>query len=286
MRLDTALPNAPAAPTVHDLLRHTAGLTYGSFGTSLVKTAYRTAGIESRGYDNAEFSRRLAQLPLAYPPATVWEYSRATDVVGALIERITGQTLGNFLDERIFGPLHMRDTGFHVEADKADRLAEPFALDPLTREPIRMLDPRSPPVFESAGGGLVSTAADYLRFADMLRRHGTSSDGVRLLARSTVALMTRDHLGPELLRASRLPGANNGYLPGPGYGFGLGFAVRLTDGEAPVSGNAGDYHWSGLGGTYFWIDPVQDLVGIWMMQAPERRDRYWDVFTNLVYAAL
>ncbi len=151
---------------------------------------------------------------------------------------------------------------------------------------MRMFDPRRPAIFESAGGGLVSSAADYLRFADMLRRGGSTADGVRLLAPKTVALMTCDHLGAELIRASRAPGASNGYLPGAGYGFGLGFAVRLADGEAPVAGSVGDYHWSGLGGTYFWIDPVEDLVAIWMMQAPERRDRYWDLFTNLVYAAL
>ena len=140
-------------------------------------------------------------------------------------------------------------------------------------------------MFESGGGGLVSTAGDYLRFARMLLGGG-SLKGRRLLSRKTVALMTSDHLGPDLIRASRLPGASTGYLPGPGYGFGLGVAVRVAPGEAGVPGSVGDFHWSGLAGSFFWVDPAEDLIAVWMMQAPEQRDRAWARYKNLVYAAL
>ena len=281
-------PTAPATPTVplvHDLLRHTAGLTYGSFGSSLLKTAYIEAGLESGKDDNTAFSKRLATLPLAYPPGRIWEYSRATDLIGALIERISGQSLGAFLQERIFGPLKMVDTGFHLPPDQHHRLAEAFPVDPLSGNPVRLLDVRKPRVFESGGGGLVSTAADYLRFARMLRGGG-SLKGTRLLSPKTVALMTSDHLGADIIRASRVPGATTGYLPGPGYGFGLGFAVRVAPGEAGVPGSVGDYHWSGLAGTYFWIDPAEDLIAVWMMQAPDQRDQVWALCKSLVYAAL
>ncbi|MEO8280214.1 MAG: serine hydrolase domain-containing protein [Ideonella sp.] len=275
----------PTVPLVHDLLRHTAGLTYGAFGDSRIKTMYREAGIESGRFENAEFAGRLARLPLAYAPGTMWEYSRATDLIGSLIERVSGQTLGQFLDERIFGPLQMVDTGFEVPTSQLHRLAEPFAADPVSGEPIRLMDGSKPRIFESAGGGLYSTAADYLRFARMLLGGGTLK-GRRLLSRKTVELMTSDHLGTDLIRASRVAGASNGYLPGPGYGFGLGFAVRIATGEAAVAGSLGDFHWSGLAGTFFWIDPAENLIAIWMMQAPEQRERFWAMYKTLVYAAL
>ncbi len=283
--LPPTTPSTPTVPLVHDLLRHTAGLTYGVFGSSPVKGLYLEAGVESGRLDNGEFSLRLAQLPLAYAPATVWEYSRATDLIGSLIERISGQTLGQFLRERIFDPLKMVDTGFDVAIDKLPRLAEPFAVDPTSGEPIRLLNARKPCIFESAGGGLFSTASDYLRFARMMLGGGALK-GRRLLSRKTVELMTRDHLGADLIRASRMPGANNGYLPGPGYGFGLGVAVRVADGEAMVPGSRGDFHWSGLAGTYFWIDPAEDLIAIWMMQACEQRERFWALYKTLVYASI
>jgi CubicO group peptidase (beta-lactamase class C family) len=281
-------PTAPATPTVplvHDLLRHTAGFTYGSFGASRLKSAYIAAGLESGRHDNTAFSKLLAAQPLAYAPGTVWEYSRATDLIGSLIERVSGQTLGDFLRERIFTPLKMHDTGFHVPPEQQHRLAEAFAHDPVSGAPIRLLDVRRQRVFESAGGGLVSTAHDYLRFARMLLGGGQLK-GRRLLSRKTVAWMTADHLGPDLIRASRVPGASTGYLPGPGYGFGLGVAVRVAPGEAGVPGSVGDYHWSGLAGTYFWVDPAEELIAVWMMQAPEQRDHFWALCKGLVYAAL
>ncbi|WP_418316842.1 serine hydrolase domain-containing protein [Piscinibacter sakaiensis] len=282
--LPPTTPSTPTVPLVHDLLRHTAGLTYGIFGTSRVKSAYVSAGVESGRMSNQQFAARLAELPLAYAPGTVWEYSRATDLIGALIERISGQTLGEFLQQRIFEPLRMVDTGFSVPPDKLHRVAQPFANDPQSGEPIRLINVAKPPVFESGGGGLVSTAADYLRFARMVLGGGTLA-GKRLLSRKTVELMTSDHLGADLIRASRVPGASNGYLPGPGYGFGLGFAVRIAAGEAGVPGSIGDHHWSGMAGTYFWIDPAEELIAIWLMQAPEQRQACWAMFKNLVYGA-
>lgn len=266
--------------TVQDLLRHTSGLTYGIFGESLVKSEYRQAGVERVGVTNAEFIRKLATLPLAYQPGTTWEYSRSTDVLGILIERITGMALDAFVDERILKPLKMNDSGFWVPPDQQHRIAEPFDVDPDTGQQIKLLNIRSKPSFLSGGGGMVSTAHDYLRFANMLRGGG-AHDGVRLLSHKTVQYMTSDHL-------CAIPGAtaSPGFLPGPGYGFGLGFAVRTSIGAAYTPGSVGDFNWSGLGGTYFWIDPAEDLIAIWMMQAPEQRAHYRQLFRNLVYGAI
>ena len=267
--------------TIQDLLRHTAGLTYGFFGAdTLVKSAYRENGIESGHLDNAELVRRLGQLPLAYQPGTVWEYSRATDVLGALLERVWDQSLDVILREQIFTPLQMPDTGFWVEPAQQHRIAEPLPIDPVTQQAVKVIDIRTRPVFLSGGGGLVSTAHDYLRFARMLRNGGTL-DGMQLLSRKTVQFMTGDHL-------NGMPAGTNGpaYLPGAGYGFGLGFAVRTAIGAAATPGSVGDFHWSGLAGTYFWIDPHEDLIGIWLMQAPEQRDRFRQLVRNLVHAGL
>jgi CubicO group peptidase (beta-lactamase class C family) len=266
--------------TVHDLLRHTSGLTYGIFGESLVKSAYGEAGVERKDVTNAEMVRRLATVPLAYQPGTIWEYSRSTDVLGALVERISGMDLDAFLQQRILGPLGMKDSGFWVPEDQQHRLAEAFDTDPQTGVAVKLINVRRKPDFLSGGGGMVSTVHDYLRFVRMLAGHGTL-DGVRILSRKTVETMTSDHLGD-------LPGARAtpDFLPGPGYGFGLGFAVRIAAGDAIVPGSVGDYNWSGLAGTYFWIDPKEELAAIFLMQAPEQRAHYRQLFRNLVYAAL
>lgn len=278
----TTLSLVPAVRemTVQDLLRHTSGLTYGIFGESLVKSEYRQAGVERMGITNAEFIAKLATLPLAYHPGTTWEYSRSTDVLGILIEHITGLTLDVFIDERILKPLKMHDSGFWVQPDQQHRIAEAFETDPDTGQQIRLLNICSKPSFLSGGGGMVSTAHDYLRFANMLRGGG-AHDGVRLLSPKTVRYMTSDHL-------CAIPGATASatFLPGPGYGFGLGFAVRTSVGAAYTPGSVGDFNWSGLGGTYFWIDPAEDLVAIWMMQAPEQRAYYRQLYRNLVYGAI
>ena len=170
----------------------------------------------------------------------------------------------------------MSDTGFWIPEAQQHRAAEPFDIDPVTRNKVRLIDVSSRPVFLSGGGGLVSTARDYLRFARMLANRG-ELNGVRLLARKTIEFMTADHLGA-------LPGATGGlmYLPGPGYGFGLGFAVRTAQGGPYTPGSVGDFNWSGLAGTYFWIDPREDLIAIWLMQAPEQRDYYRQLVRTLV----
>jgi CubicO group peptidase (beta-lactamase class C family) len=260
--------------TIRDLLRHTAGLTYGYFETSLLKDEYIRSGVESRKLNNQDLVQRLATLPLAFDPGTTWEYSRATDVLGALIERLSGRTLGEFLAERVFGPLHMVDTGFWVPPEQHSRIAEPFSVDPDTHAQVRVIDVRNPPVFESGGGGLVSTVADYARFQSMLRAQGVHGR-TRLLQEDTVREMTRDHLGTL--------GRGAYYLPGPDYGFGLGVAVRLRAGNA---GAVGEYYWGGLAGTFQWIDPGRDVAAILMLQAPNQRETLRGLFYQEVYRAL
>jgi CubicO group peptidase (beta-lactamase class C family) len=234
--------------------------------------------------NNAQLSKTLAALPLAYAPGTVWEYSRSTDLVGSLIERVSGQDLETYLQQRILQPLQMKDTSFNVPADKQNRVAQGFALDPDTKQPVTLLNITKPAVFQSGGGGMVSTAADYLRFSRMIL-NGGELDGVRIISPKTVQSMTSDHLGPDMIRASRRPGASTGYGPGPGFGFGLGFAVRVAPGQATTLGSVGEASWSGLGGTTFWIDPKEKLIAVWMMQAPGQREFYRHTFKNMVYGA-
>ncbi|HYD94461.1 MAG TPA: serine hydrolase domain-containing protein [Noviherbaspirillum sp.] len=274
------LEDAQQPITVQDLLRHTSGFTYGVFGDSLVKQAYRNARIGSPRATSDEFIRNLSQLPLMYQPGSVWEYSHSTDVLGVLLERVSGMPLDALLAERILRPLGMRDTGFWVEPDRHHRIAEAFATDPVTGAAVKLNQPRRRPNFLSGGAGLMSTMQDYLRFAAMLAGEG-ELDGVRLLSRKTLRYMASDHL-------VALPRAKCGqsYLPGPGCGFGLGFAVRTHEGGAFMPGSIGDFSWSGLAGTYFWVDPQEDLLAIFMMQAPEQRNAYRQLFRNMVYAAL
>ncbi|MDB5822825.1 MAG: beta-lactamase family protein [Herminiimonas sp.] len=266
--------------TVQDLLRHTSGLTYGIFGESLVKTLYLEKRIERIHTTNADLIRELATVPLAYQPGTLWEYSRSTDVLGGLVERISGASLDVWLDQHILKPLGMKDSGFWVPPAQQHRIAEPFPVDPDRGGKVKLTDIHAKPSFLSGGGGMVSTAHDYLRFTRMLHNDGTL-DGVRILSRKTLEYMRSDHLA-DMPEASRTAG----FLPGPGYGFGLGFAVRRTPGAAWTPGSPGDYHWSGLAGTYFWIDPAEKLIAIFLMQAPEQRGEYRQLFRNLVYAAL
>jgi CubicO group peptidase (beta-lactamase class C family) len=263
---------AQRQPTIQDLLRHTSGFTYGVFGKSAVKDLYTKNGVDSSEHSNAELVKKLAQVPLMYQPGTTWEYGRSTDVLGHVIERVSGQTLDVFLQARIFGPLGMKDTAFHVQPDAQSRLAEAFAKDPDSGAAVSLLDVRRPPKYLAGGQGLVSTGADYLRFAQMLL-NGGELGGVRLLGRKTVEYMTSDHLG-----------AIRG--PGPGYGFGLGFAVRHANGLSSTQGSAGEYNWSGLGGTTFWVDPRERLVAIFMSQAPNQRNYYRELFRNGVYGSL
>lgn len=264
------------AATVQDLLRHTAGLTYEFLGDSTVQRQYDAVKIASREWTNAEFSQTLAALPLQFQPGTVWAYSRATDVLGRLVEVVSGQGLGAFLQAEIFGPLGMVDTGFAVPPEQHHRIAEPFEHDPDGGVPMKVIQPREVPAMESGGGGLMSTAMDYARFLQCLRNRG-ELDGVRLLSPQTLAYMTADHLGD-------IP--SDGTLLPPGHGFGLGFAVRTHLGLSPVPGSVGLYYWGGIAGTTFFIDPALDMYAMLMIQAPNQRDYYRPLFRNLVYAAL
>jgi len=261
--------------TVQDLLRHTSGFTYGIFGESLVKQRYVDTNVDGdRNQTNSEHVGRLAKLPLAYQPGTTFEYGRSTDVLGVVIEHVTGQTLDVFVSERILKPLGMKDTGFSVDPTKHARIAEPFALDPDTKSPVLLPDMRTPPRFLCGGACMVSTATDYYRFLQMLL-NGGELEGVRILSRKSVELMTADHLGTGITRGEL----------SPGYGFGLGFAVRITPGEASSLGSVGDYSWGGLYGTSFFVDPKERLIGILMMQRPNYA-KYSRQFRTGVYSAL
>jgi CubicO group peptidase (beta-lactamase class C family) len=270
------LEDVARSATVQDLLRHTAGLTYEFMGTSAVQRQYAELQMGSRERSNAEFSQVLAGLPLMHQPGTAWAYSRATDLLGRLVEVVSGQTLGGYLRQSILVPLGMHDTAFSVAETNHSRIAEPFAHDPDGGVPLRMLDPRRAPVMESGGGGLLSTAMDYARFLQFMRNRG-ELDGVRLLGPQTVDFMTSDHLGS-------IPVTGDVLLPG--YGFGLGFAVRKAAGIASVPGSVGLYYWGGIAGTTFFVDPAQDLYALLMIQAPNQRDHYRPLFRNLVYASL
>jgi CubicO group peptidase (beta-lactamase class C family) len=268
---------APATPiTVQDLLRHTSGLTYEFRGTGPIQTAYAKARVARLKQTNAGHADELAGLPLLYQPGTVWEYSRSTDVLGRLVEVISGQTLGGFLSDRILAPLGMSDSGFSVPAANQARIAEPFPKDPEFRMDIALLDIRRPALFESGGGGMVATTMDYARFLAMLLGSGRLGS-TRLLGRKTLELMTSDHLGTITGAADLLP---------PGHGFGLGFAVRTQAGMAPFPGSVGTYYWGGAAGTTFWIDPAERMYAVLMIQAPQQREHYRVLFRDMVYAAL
>ncbi|MGO8909840.1 MAG: serine hydrolase domain-containing protein, partial [Bradyrhizobium sp.] len=203
---------------------------------------------------------------------------RSTDILGRLIEVITGKTLGAFLTERILAPLQMAETAFHTGEENADRLAEPFATDPWTGEKVQLFNMLEKPAMESGGGGLVSTTMDYARFCQMLLNGGTL-DGVRTIGRKTLELMASNHLGSGVK-------LDNNHLVPPGHSFGLGFAVRTHDGMAPFPGSVGQYFWSGMGGTFFWIDPKEDLFAMFMSQGPGQREYTRTLVRNLVYAAV
>jgi CubicO group peptidase (beta-lactamase class C family) len=263
--------------TIHDLLRHTSGLTYEFMAPDALAGAYVNAQVSRYDQSNAEQSAALARLPLIAHPGARWDYGRSTDVLGRVIEVVTGQTLGQALEERVLAPLAMVDTGFRLPPEKLARLAEPFATDPDSGAKVGLLDLTRDIVLENGGGGLVSTAADYARFMHMLGSGG-SFEGTRIIGPKTLAFMASDHLGPEVSIGSDL-------LP-PGYGFGLGFAVRRAAGLAPFPGSAGDVYWEGIAGTTFWIDPSEGLYALLMIQAPGRREHYRRTFRSLVYAAL
>jgi CubicO group peptidase (beta-lactamase class C family) len=271
---------APRRPiTVMDLMRHTSGLTYGFFGEGMVKQAYRDADIGNTTLSNAEFVQRIATMPLAYQPGSTWDYSNSTDVLGRVIEVVSGQTLYQFLKQQLLDPLGMQDTTFYVpEPERQARIAEPLPDDRSIGVNAPVFDPRQVRAMESGGGGLMSTAPDYARFLMMLR-NGGQLDGRRYLSPATLAYMTSDQLNPSVTRTAL-------YLPGLGYGFGLGVAVRTAPGEVPYAGAMGEYYWGGAGGTYMWVDPAQDLFVVFMMQSPKQRVPYRSVLRNMVNGAI
>lgn len=268
------------APTIHDLLRHTAGLTYAFLDDGPIQRMYVKARLRSGTLDTNGFIQALAGLPLAFQPGSIWEYSHATDVLGAVIEAVTGQRLGVFLEQSICGPLGMVDTGFWTPPDKQHRLAEPLAAE-IPQLPMPLLDPRKPPAMDGGGSGLMSTAMDYARFLQCLL-HGGILDGQRIASPYTVRMMTHDHVGTIPQNISRF----GGQMLTPGIGFGLGFAVRMAEGLEDLPGSPGMYSWGGVCGTTFWVDPQQELVAVLMSQASLQREHYRQLWRNLVYAAM
>ncbi|TXL63750.1 serine hydrolase domain-containing protein [Zeimonas arvi] len=281
-RPDAAAPDGlrreplPRPITLQDLLRHTSGMTYEFLGDDAVHRAYQQAKLSDPRRTNAQLCAVLAGLPLLHAPGERWGYGRSTDVLGRVIEVVSGVPLGEFLRERILGPLGMVDTAFHVAPGQHHRIAEPYPVDPDTGEAVRLLDPRSRPALEMGGGGLMSTAADYLRFLQMMLDGGRSGDR-RLVSRKTVELMTADHLGGIAADSPLLPA---------GHGFGLGFAVRKQAGLATAPGSVGQYFWGGIAATTFWVDPKEGMAAILLAQAPGRRDYLRQLFRALAYAAI
>lgn len=274
-RLELVPPKRPM--TVQDLLRHTSGLTYEHQGDGPVHKLYQESRVRSRKITNAEHAALVASFPLVCHPGDEFNYSRSTDILGRIIEIVSGKSLGSFLTERILAPLQMTETGFSTSEANAGRLAQPFEADPWTGDKVALFNMLEQPVMESGGGGLVSTTMDYARFASMLRNGGTL-DGNRIIGRKTLELMASDHLGPDVV--------TNGTLLSPGHGFGLGFAVRREAGIAPFPGSVGQYFWSGIAGTFFWIDPNEDLFTVFMSQGPGQRDFTRTLVRDLVYAAV
>ena len=265
--------------TIQDLMRHTSGLTYGS-GEGMVKKAYSDAKLFDGELDNAEFAERMAKLPLAYQPGTTWEYGHSTEILGRVVEVVSGRSLFQFEKERLLDPMGMKETSFYVtDPTKKALVAEPLPHDKKIGN-AEMFDPRVPRNWEPGGQGMLSTIGDYARFTQMLLSGGTL-DGKRYLSPRTIAYMGSNHIGPT---TGVVPGPS--YLPGPGYGFGLGFAVRTEPGASAVQGSVGELGWGGAGGTYFWIDPKESMFVVVMMQAPSQRVRIRNTLKNLVYGAL
>jgi CubicO group peptidase (beta-lactamase class C family) len=275
---------APERPmTIQDLLRHTSGLTYGA-GNSAQEKELVAAGLgidvtsksPLNSLTNAQVVERLGKTPLMFHPGTAWVYGRSTDVLGHLVEVVSGTDLDRFFEERIFRPLGMTDTHFNLGPDKLGRAVQPGPEGP-SRAVADLVDLRQSRKFYGGGEALVSTAADYWRFCQMLLNGGTL-DGQRILSRKTVEYMTADHVGS-------LAGGPM-FAPGPGYGFGLGFATRTATGMSAIPGSVGEYNWGGAAGTAFWIDPKEQLVAIMLIQSPGQRIPMRFGFRSLVYQSL
>jgi CubicO group peptidase (beta-lactamase class C family) len=266
--------------SIRDLLRHTSGLTYGFWGDSLVDKMYLDKEVLTKDATIQEIITKLGTIPLKHQPGDVWEYGLSTDVLGRLVEVVSGKPFDEFLEERVFAPLGMTDTAFYVPFEKASRLATVYeanetntAITPY--DPSKARDFLKKPTYFSGGGGLVSTAADYLRFSQMLLKGG-ALDGVRILGPETVELMTMDHLVEITDRRDLGP-----------YGFGLGFGISLDRGISGSILSGGSYGWGGLAHTGFWIDPQEGLIGIFLTQIlPESPLPYRELFKPVVYQAI
>jgi CubicO group peptidase (beta-lactamase class C family) len=266
--------------TIEDLMRHTSGITYGFYGDSPVRKLYANSDLFDGDIDNAQFVERLAKLPLAEQPATRWDYGHSTDVLGRIVELISGQTLLQFEKQRLLDPLGMADTAFYVtDPAQLPRIAEPLPGGWFDRPVAGIKDPILPRAWESGGGGMVGTIGDYAHFAQMLLNGGTL-EGRRYLKPETIALMVSDHIGPETgIARDQL------YFPGETFGFGLGFAVR-TAVPANSSWPTGEYRWDGVAGTFFFVDPRDDMFTIFMVQAPAQSGRIQLELKTLIYQAL
>lgn len=266
--------------TIKDLLRHTAGLPYGLYGGSAVRERYAAANLFNSDLSNADFVAKLTTLPLAEQPGTLWDYGFSTDVLGRVVEVISGKTLFQFEKERLLDPLGMTETAFYVaDPVKFPRIAEPMPEDRNISPMTEVRDIRRTVTWESGGAGMVGTIGDYARFAQMLLNGGTF-DGRRYLRPETIQLMASDHIGPETGIAR-----DQNYYPGASSGFGLGFAVR-TSVPPGTSWPLGEYRWDGVGGTFFFIDPEDDLLGIFMVQTPSQRGRIQLALKTLIYQAM
>jgi CubicO group peptidase (beta-lactamase class C family) len=271
---------------VLDLLLHTSGFTYGFFkpfpGGGPVEQMYLDAGVNDLDITNAELVTRISKVPLKFEPGTTWWYSRSTDVLGRLIEVVSGMSLGEFFDKRIAKPLGMTDTAFQVAPGKVSRFVEPFDDDKKGLI-LQYTDPTKPVKFEAGGQGLTATVMDYARFAHMLLNRG-SLDGARILGKKTVDLMTTNQL-PASLDLGPF------FLPGQSHGYGLLGAVRLDGPRAPallnpMDGSVGEFFWAGYAGTYFWVDPKEELVGVYMMQSVKHLLSAATTFKSLVVQSI
>jgi CubicO group peptidase (beta-lactamase class C family) len=265
--------------TIEDLMRHSSGITTGWYGDSLVRKAYAKAGLYAGDFDNAELAERVARQPLAEQPGTEWDYGLSTDILGRVIEVVSGKSLYEFEKERLFDPLGMKETSYRVlDPAQQPRLAELLPEDNVARNAAPR-DPRLPRRWESGAGGLVSTVSDYAQFCRMILRGG-ELDGRRYLKPETFKVMASNRLWPE---SGVNPSAY--YFPGDGFGFGLGFAVRTARGVANGPGSIGELKWDGALGTYFWVDPKEDMFVILMMQTPTHAERIKPMLKQVVYDA-
>jgi CubicO group peptidase (beta-lactamase class C family) len=278
--LDLVPVNRPI--TILDLMTQASGITYGFYGNSMVRRAYGNAKIYDGDFDNAEFAERIAQLPLAEQPGTLWDYGHSTDILGRVIEIVSGKSLLQFEKEKLLDPLHMPDTAFYVTDPQKQKL---IALPVPNDKDFRVGFESSPDVFmkwESGGGGMVSTMADFARFSQMVL-NGGSLDGKQYLSPKAFELMASDHVGP-----GSGVGRDYFYFPGDGFGFGLGFGVRTDPGNAkpPPPGSLGELKWDGASGCYFVIDRKQDMFFVLLEQTPSERQKIQPAVKKMIYEAM